>query len=94
VRESDANGNTTTGFSVNAVAGSGAISMLVDHASARKNGTGISASGVNANLLVGASTVWANGAGLVTASGGSIFTFGNNQMPDSGSFTGASFGLK
>jgi len=94
VRESDAVGNATTGFAVNAIAGSGAISMLVDHSSARQNNTGASASGANANLQFGGSTVWANGTGLATANGGQILTFGNNQMPDSGTFNPPSFGLK
>jgi len=94
VRESDANGNTNSGFALNAVAGSGAVSALSDHASFRLNGTGISASGANAAVVVGASTIWGNGGGLVTASGGQIFSFGNNEITDSGAFTGAPFGLK
>jgi hypothetical protein len=94
MRESEANGNATFGYGIVSVAGSGAIGMLVDHSGAKQNATGVSAAGPNGNILLEGYTVWANGAGLTVAGGGAIFSFGNNQIANSGSFSGSALGIK
>jgi hypothetical protein len=41
---------------------------------------GLSASGSTAGLLVTGSTIYGNGAGIKTASSGSVDSYGNNRL--------------
>ena len=94
VRDSYASGNATHGYLTQSVAASGSVGMLIERSSATQNGSGISANGPKSAYVVGGSVIWGNGVGLVVANGGDISSFGNNELADSGTFSGPPLGLK
>jgi hypothetical protein len=58
----------------------GVASVTADRSSMTLNGTGVDASGVNAFLTIGRSTVVGNGDGLRTENGGLILSYQNNHL--------------
>ena len=61
--------------------GKSPVSITVDHsASIMNGGTGILSSGSGAYIILGNSTVMSNNFGLAANSGGTIFSYQNNQL--------------
>jgi hypothetical protein len=93
VRDSLVTGSGFHGISAFTAAGHSTVSITVDHTSSIiSNQGGILAQGAGAFVIVGNSTVLSNGTGLLTADGGSIFTYQNNQLSGNlsdGAATGA-----
>ena len=77
VRESDISGNSGSGIVTST--GSGATSILVDHASVSNNGTGLSAAN-GSSILVTDTAVTGNNIGLSTSGGGQLDTYQNNHV--------------
>ena len=92
VRNSVAKGNINNGF---LAVGTGAnpIHFMIDHSTAENNGVyGAIATGAQAFMIVGSSTLMGNGTGLAQASGATVASYGNNGInfnttPTSGTIT-------
>jgi parallel beta helix pectate lyase-like protein len=77
LRDSVVSGNVTNGIDAS---GPGFAAFVVERSSLMFNGSsGVFASSANAAVHIGSSTVIGNGGGLITASGGKIFSYQNNQ---------------
>lgn len=93
IRDSVVTGSGFHGISAFTAAGHSTVSITVDHtASIISNQAGILSQGLGAFVIVGNSTAMSNGTGFLTADGGSIFTYQNNQRSGNlfeGAATGA-----
>jgi hypothetical protein len=81
VTDSETSNNTNTG--VNAVSGSGAVFVILNRVATVNNGAfGIQASqsGANASVLVGSSTITGNNIAGNPVGGGTVASYGNNQI--------------
>ena len=79
VKDSVASGNTNAGFEVSA--GTTGIRAIVESSHSVNNGFGVKASGVNSGIIIGDTTVSANGTGIIFGAGpGKIFTYKNNNI--------------
>ncbi|WP_102959144.1 hypothetical protein [Mangrovicella endophytica] len=64
-----------------AIAGTGVVRMMLDGVLVANNaGEGVRSVGANSAILIGRSSVTNNGTGLQTASGGTIYSYGTNQV--------------
>lgn len=80
VRNSAAKGNSNNGF---LAVGTGAnpIHFMIDRSTAENNGVyGAIATGAQAFMIVGSSTLMGNGTGLAQASGATVASYGNNGI--------------
>jgi len=80
VRNSVAKGNSNNGF---LAVGTGAspIHFMIDHSAAENNGVnGAIATGAQAFMIVGGSTLMGNGTGLAQSSGATVASYGNNGI--------------
>jgi len=80
VRNSVAKGNSNNGF---LAVGTGAspIHFMIDHSTAENNGVnGAIATGAQAFMIVGGSTLMGNGTGLAQSSGATVASYGNNGI--------------
>jgi hypothetical protein len=81
IRDSFVVDNKNHGISAFTTAGASTTSITVDRSSSLLNGgNGILAQGSGAFVLIGDSTVMSNSTGLAPVSGGSIFSFQDNQL--------------
>ena len=80
VRNSVAKGNINNGF-LAVGTGANAIQFMIDHSTAENNGVyGAIATGAQAFMIVGSSTLMGNGTGLAQASGATVASYGNNGV--------------
>ena len=78
LRDSVVSGSPASAISV--IGSQGFAAVIVEHSSLMFNsGNGVSATGANAAVHLGSSTVVGNGGGLIAASGAKIFSYQNNQ---------------
>jgi hypothetical protein len=85
VRDSVVSGNSQTGISVTVPVGGQGSNIFVDRTAVVGNGTiGILANGAATGILVSNSTVTLNGTGIATQSGGSVFSYKNNNLNNNG----------
>ena len=90
VRDSDISHNAQNGITVSNGTATHST-LLLDHSSVSGNGAnGILASGTNAGMLIGDSTIFGNHAGIATNSGGVLVSYGNNRVGGNNG-AGASF---
>jgi hypothetical protein len=78
------NGTIGTGFLVQSTQGQAVAFLTVTHSSASGNAIGISAFGNFAELIVGQTTVSDNITAWSAASGGSIYSYGDNNINGGG----------
>jgi hypothetical protein len=78
VKGSSIAGNANDGATAIANAGGGGSTMMIDECVIAYNTSGVVAN--VGNVLLGASVVTGNGTGLSTASGGSVFSYRNNNI--------------
>nr|WP_249141704.1 right-handed parallel beta-helix repeat-containing protein [Bradyrhizobium diazoefficiens] len=71
---------TGLGFSAVVPAGKPSLGMVVDRINATFVGTGVSANGAGAVIIMGNSVVTTNGIGVSQAGGGSVVSFKNNEI--------------
>ena len=80
VKNSTAKGNSNNGF---LAVGTGAnpIHFMIDHSTAENNGVyGAVATGAQAFMIVGGSTLMGNGTGLAQLSGATVASYGDNRV--------------
>jgi len=80
VRNSVSKGNANNGY---LAVGTGAnpIHFMIDHSTADNNGVyGAVATGAQAFMIVGSSTLMGNGTGLAQLSGATVASYGNNGV--------------
>jgi hypothetical protein len=99
VHNSISSGNTLAGFSAVAGTGSGSAIITLDRSASVNNGTGLSASGANAEMSVGGSSIIGNATTGLSSSVGSlgIHSYGTNQLSNNtvdGAFTPPLIGPK
>jgi hypothetical protein len=79
VRDSVAAGNTNNGFIANS--GGSVADLTIEGSVATGNGlNGVVSTGVNATARLSNATITGNGGGVLSQSGGSILSFGNNRI--------------
>jgi hypothetical protein len=96
VSDSAVSGNGQNGITVSS--GGSSVVLLIDQTQVAGNGNnGLAAAGTNAGMLVRNTSVIGNSGGLHTASGGTLYSYGNNSVNgnngNDGSFSGT-VGLK
>ena len=80
VRDSVAAANAADGIFARTKAGRGPAFMVVERGTSVNNaGSGIHADGPGATVLLSDSTISRNGAGVSTANGGQLISYGNNR---------------
>jgi hypothetical protein len=67
-------------FGIAAIAPAGTASVHADQVSAVGNGTGLQATGANGRMFMNASSITLNNRGINNATGGSLFSYGNNVI--------------
>jgi hypothetical protein len=77
------------GFFVQSAMGKSVINLSLTRSSATGNSFGISASGINATMLIGQSTVTGNSVGYFAGSSGTILSYGDNYIGGNGSNSGS-----
>jgi hypothetical protein len=90
ISDSVVSSNTENG--ITALSSGSSTVLTIDQTKVSANLAGLFASGSNAGMLADNSTVFNNTIGLDTASGGALFTYGNNRVngnATNGAFTGA-----
>jgi hypothetical protein len=81
IKDSVVSNNRFNGVSAFTAAGQSVTSIVFDRSSSLLNGqAGILSQGANAFVILGSSSVMANGIGLSAISGGGIFSYQNNQL--------------
>jgi hypothetical protein len=89
VKDSVVSGNTQNGMTVSS-SGSSVVLIVESTGVSSNNNHGLVAGGSGAGMLVRTTAVFNNGGGLYTASGGTLYSYGNNSVNgNDGSFTGA-----
>ncbi len=78
VKDSEAAGNSGAGFNATAGAGGQATDLMLDDVVSSGNGTGMRVDAATARL--GSSVVSGNGVGLSAVNGGSLLSYGDNQV--------------
>jgi len=90
IKDSVVSGNTENG--ITAVSSGASVVFMIDQTEVSGNlAAGLFAGGSNAGILARNSTVYGNAIGLDAASGGTLFTYGNNSVngnATNGAFTG------
>jgi hypothetical protein len=87
-----ASGNAQNGVRV--TGGGASASAFLDRSMISSNGSyGVLASGGNANVILGRSTLVDNGAGLGSSAGGVLYTYGTNQVNANGADGAFSAGM-
>jgi hypothetical protein len=89
IKDSVVSGNTENGITMLS-SGSSTV-FMIDQTEVSGNLAGLFASGSNAGMLARNSTVFNNSIGLDAASGGTLYTYGNNSVngnKTNGAFTG------
>lgn len=84
VHDSISSGNSLTGFSAASGAATGFSIMVLDGSVSASNGTGVSATGARAAVIVGRSTIAGNTTGLSGGGSAGVQTFGTNQLVGNG----------
>jgi len=57
------------------------VTLMIDNVSVANNGNhGLTATGANAGMLVGASSIFNNAGGVFTSTGGVLVSYGNNRL--------------
>jgi len=91
--DSIANNNGTNGFVATSPAGGSAVVLDIQRSNASLNQqAGILSDGAAASITIGGSTVTANSTGFARTNGGSILSYGNNNV-DNNSVNGSPSGL-
>jgi hypothetical protein len=81
IKDSVVANNTFNGISAFTAASQSITSITIDRSSSLLNGVdGILAQSPSAFVFIGSSTVMSNATGLHSVSGGSIYSYGNNQL--------------
>src|SRR5262249_33510411 len=89
VKNSVVSGNANNGISVNTNGAN--VGIVVDNTAGSGTSVGLVAAGAGGAILVRHATITANGTGLLAASGGNLFSYGDNVVNNNstdGSFTG------
>ena len=80
LRDSVVSGNASDGIAAHTAAGHGPTFLFVQRSTVVNNGgNGIVADGPRATVLLSDSTLSRNGAGVATANGGQLISYGNNR---------------
>lgn len=80
VHDSMVAGNLNVGIAAVVPVGGQGSNIMIDRVATVANGTGVRADGSATGILLGGSTVTLNGTGLSTVNGGSIFSYGTNNI--------------